>query len=40
MLQSPIPGPGYSLVVLAPAKAAAVGYHYYPSRGEENSNLE
>lgn len=33
--QNPIPGPGYPLVVLAPARAVAVGYRCYPSRGGE-----
>ena len=33
--QTPIPGPGYPLVVLAPARAVAVGYRCYPSRGGE-----
>jgi hypothetical protein len=31
--QTPIPRPGYPLVVLAPARAVAVGYRCYPSRG-------
>jgi len=37
--QKPIPGPGYPLVVLAPARAVAVGYRCYPSRGGKQKQL-